>query len=125
MTFADISQNKLRLLPIHLNKSDENDLQVLQNNALRICFNVRLRDMVSVERMHNRAKLLSLDQRRQKQVLFLLFIHKGRCTGIRRIHARNIRAANVHKSSHNVKYKNSPYYKGSLLWDTLPVMTRR
>ena len=24
-----------------------------------------------------------------------------------------------------VKYKNSPYYKGSLSWDTLPLETRR
>ena len=34
------------------NISDKNDLQVLQNNALRICFNVRLRDKVSIERIH-------------------------------------------------------------------------
>ena len=34
------------------NISDRNDLQVLENTALRICSNVRLRDMVSIERMH-------------------------------------------------------------------------
>ena len=57
-----------------LNVSDKNDLQTLQNNGLRTCYNVRLRDRVSIERMHNQAKLLSLEQRRQKQVLLLLFI---------------------------------------------------
>ena len=32
--------------------------------------------MVSVENMHNQANLLSLEQRRQKQVLLLLFMYK-------------------------------------------------
>ena len=78
--------------------------------------------------MHDRAKLLSLDQRRQKQVLSLLFIYKSRHENVRRVYARNTRAANVYTFArerfHNIKYKNSSYYKGSLLWDTLPVMTR-
>ena len=91
----------------------------MQNNALRTCFNVRLRDKISIERMHSRANLLSLDQRGQKQILFLLFIYKNRHDDDRRVHARNTRAANVYsfvrEVYHNVKYKNSPYYKGSLL----------
>ena len=78
--------------------------------------------------MHNRAKLLCLDQRRQKQVLSLLFIYKNRHENVRRVYARNTRAANVYTFArerfHNIKYKNSSYFKGSLLWDTLPVMTR-
>ena len=51
------------------NVSDRQDLQTLQNNALRVCYNVRLRDRISIELMHNRANLLSLEQRRQKQLL--------------------------------------------------------
>ena len=74
---------------LSVNSYDKHDWQVLQNNALRICFNVGLRDIISIKRMHDRANLLSLDQRRQKQVLFLLFIYNDRCTGIRRIHAIN------------------------------------
>ena len=113
---------------ISLNKCDRYDLQVLQNNALRICYNVRLIDRVSVEHMHNQAILLSLDQRRQKQVLSLLFIYKNRHEYVRRVYARNTRAANVYTFArqrfHNIKYKNSSYFKGSLLWDMLPVMTR-
>ena len=111
------------------NISDNYDLQVLQNNALRICYNVRLRDRVTIKRMHTCANLLSIDQRRQKQVLILLFIHKARHLDARRIYPRNTRAANVYsfvcERYHNVKYKNSPYYKGSLLWDSLPIATRR
>ena len=79
--------------------------------------------------MHARANLLSLDQRRQKQILFLLFIYKNRHDDDSRVYARNTRAANVYsfvcEVYHNVKYKNSPYYKGSLLCDNLPVLVKR
>ena len=57
-----------------------------------------------------------------------MFIYKSRNDDIRRLHARNTRAANVfsfiREKYNNVKYKNSPYYKGSLLWDTLPIGVR-
>ena len=112
---------------ISANLSDRDNLQRLQNDALRICFNVRLRDRVSVVRMHRQAKLISLEQRRRKQLLCLMFIFKSRHNDIRREHARNTRAANVYsfvrERYNNVKYKNSPYFKGSLLWDTLPIET--
>ena len=111
------------------NKSDRSDLQTLQNNALRICFIVRLRDMVSIERMHNMSKHLSLEQRRKKQLLCLMFIFTGRHDNIQRVHGHNTRAAQIysftHERYHNVKYKNSPYYKGTILWDELPVHTRQ
>ena len=78
--------------------------------------------------MHNRANLLSLDQRRQKQILLLLYIHKNRHDDVRRVHERNTRAADVYsfvrERYHNIKYKHSPYYKGSLLWDNLPVTVK-
>ena len=84
---------------------------------------------MSIERMHRQAKLLSLEQRRSKQLLCLMFIYKSRHESIRRIHARNTRGANIYsflrERYNNVKYWNSPYYKGSLLWDTLPMDTRR
>ena len=111
------------------NVSDRNDLQTLQNNALRICYNVRLRDRVSVGNMHRNANLLSLEQRRQKQLLCLMFLYKTRHAEIRRIHGRNTRAADVFSFTreryHNVKYRNSPFYKGALLWDTLPICVRQ
>ena len=114
---------------ISCNISDRLDLQKLQNSALRACFNVKLRDQVSVRRMHNNAKLLSLEQRRQIQLLCLMFIFKGRHENAQRIHNRRTRAANVYsfvRERYNcVKYRCSPYYKGSLLWDTLsPEMKR-
>ena len=111
------------------NVFNRSDLQILQNDALRICFNVKLRDRVSVVRMHQRARLISLEQRRQKQLLNLMFIYKNRHVNIRRVHARNTRAANLYSFTreryHNNKYKNSPFYKGAILWDQLPVNARQ
>ena len=58
-----------------------------------------------------------------------MFIYKNRHADIRRVHGRNTRAANVFSFTreryHNNKYRNSPYYKGALLWETLPMTTKR
>ena len=58
------------------NASDRYDLQVLQNDALRTCYNVRLRDKMSIKKLYAEAKLLSLDQRRVIQLLSLMYNHK-------------------------------------------------
>ena len=45
------------------------------------------------------------------------------------MHARNTRAADIYSFTreryHNNKYKNSPFYKGALIWDSLHVDIRR
>ena len=114
---------------ISCNVSDRLDLQKLQNNALRVCFNVRLRDRVAVRGMHARANLLSLEQRRHIQVLCLMFMYKNRHYDVRRVHNRRTRAAELYsfiRERYNcTKYRTSPYYKGSLLWDVLPVEAKR
>ena len=109
---------------ISCNKSDRHDLQVLQNDALRTCFNVKRRDKLSVARMHKQAKLLSLEQRRSLQLLQLMYLHRNNMENLR-VMNRNTRAAqrdhfNLERYN-NIKYKNSPYYKGSELWDLLPL----
>ena len=113
---------------ISCNVSDRNDLQTLQNNALRTCYNVKLRDRVAIRGMHNRANLLSLEQRRQVQLLTLMFIYKSIHPDAGRIYNRRTRAANVYtftRERYNcVKYRSSPYYKGSILWDITHEMKR-
>ena len=58
-----------------------------------------------------------------------MFIYKLRHENIRIIHVRHTKAANVYsftrEQDHNNEYKNSPFYKGALIWDTLPVYTRQ
>ena len=113
---------------ISCNISDRLELQKLQKDALRICYNVKLRDRVSVHRMHVDGRLLSLEQRRQVQLLSLMYMYKDRHEDVRRIYNRRTRAAEqynfVRERYNNVKYKNSPYYKGAILWEGLPVSAR-
>ena len=109
---------------ISCNKSDRHDLQVLQNDALRTCFNVKRRDKLSVSKMHKKAKLLSLEQRRSLQLLHLMYLHKNNVVNLR-TPIRNTRASQREhfyvERYNNIKYKNSPYYKGAALWDLLPM----
>ena len=72
------------------------------------------------------AKLASLDQRRIIQLLSLMFNHKARHNARRPVarQTRNAERYTFYKECYNnVKYKNSPYYKGSETWDTLPRAT--
>ena len=105
------------------NVSDRNDLQVLQNDGLCICYDVNRRDRISVTKVHVDAKLLSLEQRREIQLLTLMYKHKTTFNA-RHIFQRATRGAERYKfevERYNVvKYKNSPYYKGSELWNSLP-----
>ena len=45
----------------------------MQNDVLRFAENVRLKDMISRTELHKEAKMLSLSQRREKQLLFLMY----------------------------------------------------
>ena len=106
------------------NVSDPDDLQVLQNDGLRVCHRVHRSDRISIAGLHKDAKLLSLDQRRKIQLLSLMYKHKSNYNA-QYIFPRATRGANRFKFDLErykvVKYKNSPYYKGSELWDKLPL----
>ena len=105
-------------------KMDHEDLQIIQNNALRLCLVIRLNDRISLVEIHSRANLMSLEQRRCIQLLSLLFIHGQTNVDVFEIPVRNTRAANIRKFRTEIyrksKYKNSPYYKAAKLWDALP-----
>ena len=53
-------------------KEDKNDLQVLQNDILWICDRSHISDIISIEKLHAKCKLISLEQRRRKQLLSLM-----------------------------------------------------
>ena len=78
-------------LLISLNNGDKHDLQIIQNDVLRFCKNVQMLDMVSVAKIHDSVNLLSLEQRRQKQLLNLMYIQarKGRSRAITNVNTRN------------------------------------
>ena len=81
---------------------------------------------MSVRNMHRDANLLSLDKRRKIQLLTLMFIHKMNHS-VQRPFNRATCVADRFKfyleRYDNVKYRNSPYYKGSDMWDTLSLTT--
>ena len=58
------------------NKSDREDLQIIQYDALRCCYNIRRRDRLSIAKMHAKSNLVSLEQHRRLQLLSLMYIHK-------------------------------------------------
>ena len=109
---------------ISCNKSDLHDLQVIQNDALRTCYNIKRRDKLSISSMHKRANLLSLEQRRSLQNLSLMYLHKEDAQNLI-VPNRHTRAAvrpQFHVERYNVnKYRNSPFYKGYELWKLLPL----
>ena len=55
-------------LLIACNKDKKHDLQVIQNDALRFCNNNRREEGISLDIMHNKAKLISLEQRRTEKM---------------------------------------------------------
>ena len=104
-------------------KSDQHDLQILQNDALHTCFSVKRRDRLSIMNMHTKANLLSLEQRRTIQLLSLMYMHKNNPVNLRPV-MRNTHAADrdqfyVERFS-NYKYENSRFYKRAELWKLLP-----
>ena len=101
-------------LSISCNKSDRGDLQVMVNNLLRTCYNVRLLDRWSLVDMHCEASLVSLEQRRTVQLLGLMYVYKD-FANVERIFARNTRQGNRYnfrtENYQSGKYKSSPYFK--------------
>ena len=103
---------------LSLNVEDKKDLQIMQNDALRFCYNIRLSDRVTIFNLHEQAKLSSLEQRRIRQLLGLQFLLYKKDTD------RHVTRANTRSQQKYVfkvdtkigkKYERSPYYIGTLL----------
>ena len=82
ITYAAIMLYKHTILPyleyagfmlVFCTVDDRKNLQKCQNDALRICLNVRLNDHVSIGYLHEKCKLTSLEQRRRQQLLILMY----------------------------------------------------
>ena len=101
---------------------DRKDLQIYQNDALRICTKQKLSDRIRIEDIHLRCNIISLEQRRRNQLLLLMY-KKSRDLTLHRVFPRNTRMSNriVFKTANNegTLYKRSPYFVGSKLWDLL------
>ena len=100
------------------------DLQILQNTALRLCKRYYLRDRIHVENLHADCNILGLEQPRRKQLLRMMYIHSKKERNVK-LAVRVTRAENkiVFKTATKCtgKYLNSPFYKGTQLWNDLNV----
>ena len=107
---------------LSLGVGDKKDVQIMQNDALRFCYNIQLSDRVNIEDLHTRAKLSSLDQRRIRQLLGLQYLLYKKNTD-RHVIQANTRSQQkfVFKVDPKIgkKYERSPFYLGTRLWDKL------
>ena len=119
--------NYAGFLLISLNNSDKYDLQVVQNDALRFCKNIQMLDKISIPKIHDSVSLLSLEQRRQKQLLNLMFIQasEGKARVVTNVNTRR-QTKYVFKTDVKIgkKYQRSPFYLGTILWDALDKTTQ-
>ena len=107
---------------ISLGVGEKRDLQIMQNDALRFCYNIRLSDRVNIEELHTPAKLSSLEQRRIRQLLGLQYLLYKKDTD-RHVTQANTRSQQKYvfkvDSKIGKKYERSPFYLGTRLWEKL------
>ena len=112
-------------LMIACTKEMKNDFQNLQNDILIICTMTCLADRV--KKLHEKCKIISLEQRMRKQLLWLMYI-------LSRDHVflqvPNRVTRNALKITFKVPnkitpvYEKSPFYIGTKLWNELSVETQ-
>ena len=105
-------------LLISVGNGIKHDLQVMQNDAIHFCKNIKLIDRVSIPVLHNSIKLLSLEQRRQKQLLKIMYVQsqKNRARALTNVNTRS-QTKYVFQTDVKIgkKYEKSPYYIGTRL----------
>ena len=94
---------------------------MIQNDVQRFCENRRIEDRVPIKLLHKNVNLISLKQRRCKQLLALII----KCQKLLVILLLQQGILGYIKKSvfrveprFGTKYSNSPFYKGTKLWDT-------
>ena len=98
------------------------DLQKLQNKALRIIHGFKLVNAPGIENLHNMSNIISLRQRREKQLLHLMLwyskydIHLLKKNRITRLQEKvNFKVLPLKTR----RYINSPMNRGNVLWNQL------
>ena len=108
-------------------KEDKNELQKMQNDILRICNKSRVSDRVSIPTLHAKCKILDLEQRMRKQLLWLMYV-LSRDNSFLRVPNRITRSAGKIGFKLPTKitpvYERSPFFTGAKLWDELPAFVQ-
>ena len=110
------------------NENDLNDLQVLQNNAVRCCYGIADPRDEHVLDLHKQANMKMISTRRKKQILTCIWrnIKKGVIKIAKPIRQnRSAIAPSVYLPIPRTElFKKSVYYKGTTLWNGLPASIR-
>ena len=109
-------------------KCNYSPLQILHNDALRACVGYPNGYQMSRVDLHKIAKLSSVYQRWDQQLLMIMY-DESRCVenivepvrATRQALKLNLRQYKLH----NKKYINSPYIRGKYIWDKLPRETQK
>ena len=86
------------------------------------------RDHVTIDRLHSEMNLISLEQRRNVQLLKLMYLRSEQERYVKklvRVLWGNVKVKFKLMSRCTGKYMNSPMFRGSALWDALPVDIQR
>ena len=67
-------------ISIMYTRAEKKDLQKRQNNAIRTCLMYNRKDHITTDRLQNRMRLVSLEQRRNIQLLKLLYVRIINCS---------------------------------------------
>ena len=110
------------------NLNELNDLQTLQNHALRCCHKITDPRDEHVVHLHNISNMVSVDVRRKRQILTCIWrnIKKGIIdTSVPTRHTRAAMAPTIYLPIPRTElYKKSVFYYGASLWNQLPVEIR-
>ena len=114
---------------MYLNKKHDIDkLQKLQNRALRLCFNVVDQRSISVLDLHRQANILTLEQRREKQLLGIMYDVSKKLEFVRPQRAATRQADKIMLDFDIAQcgiYAHSPYVTGCYLWNKLDAITQK
>ena len=116
---------------LYLNRNlDRDKLQRLQNRTLRLCFNIHDPRNITIQELHNNAKFLQLSDRRELQLLNIMYdlrMHdlyiKKKKAAVHTHQAEKI-CFNIQKVQYDI-YKRLPYYIGVGLWNNLAMDVQR
>ena len=100
------------------------ELQVLQNNALRLSKRYYLLDRIRIDQLHSECRILGLEQRRRQQLLRLMYLHSRDDSNIKKpVRVTRAMRKLTFKTATRCtqKYQNSPFYKGTVLWDNIDI----
>ena len=110
------------VIQLSLRVEDKRELQIMQNDSLRFCYNVKYADRVSIANLHEGDKLSSLEQRSIRQLLGLQYLlyKKNIDRHVTRVYTRS-QQKYVFKTDTKIgkKYERSPFYIGTRLWNRL------